>query len=96
MFSLNLTENFKQKFERLAKNNAVLRKKTEKTLLLLSRNPLYNSLKTHKVETKKIGVKFSSVVSGDIRIIWDYGKFGVFILDILDIGGHSGKNKIYK
>lgn len=96
MFSLNLTNYFKHKYDRITTKNVLLKKKTEKTLLLLSKNPLHNSLKTHKVESKKFEVKFSSIVSGDIRVIWDYGEKGLSVLDILDMGGHSGGGKVYK
>ncbi len=39
---------------------------------------------------------FSSRVNSDLRIIWDYSNNIPQVLDLIDIGGHSGKNKVYK
>lgn len=61
----------------------------------LAENPNNPSLKSHKVDTPKFGKAYSSRVTGDLRIIWEYSKGGFQILDLLDIGGHSGKGGVY-
>ncbi|MFW6283344.1 MAG: hypothetical protein ACOC1P_04805 [Minisyncoccales bacterium] len=60
----------------------------------MSKNPFYPSLKSHKVNIKK-GFVFSSKITSDVRIIWDYHNKKANILDILDIGGYEGKDKVY-
>ncbi len=39
------------------------------------------------------GEVFSSRVNGNLRIIWIFWTTGKVVLDI---GGHSGKNKVYR
>ena len=94
-FELNFNPDFKKSFKRFKKNNLRLAHKIEKILVLLKQNPFYNSLISHRVATTKYGICQSSRVTSDLRILWEYNKSGMRILDILDIGGHSGKNKVY-
>lgn len=88
-----VTEEFQRKYLKLIKNNNLLREKYKKAIQLLSTNPHPNSLKSHKVVLRSIGEAFSSRISGDLRIIWIWGKDNTIYL--LDTGGHSGKNKVY-
>ncbi len=77
------------------KNNSDLKSKTILTFEYLQVNPFLSNLKTHKVNSKiKKGV-FSSRISGDIRIIWEFSETKVEVLDLLDIGGHSGSKGVY-
>jgi len=39
---------------------------------------------------------YSSKVTGDLRIIWNFDKNNNLFLILLDLGGHEGKNKVYK
>ncbi len=65
--------------------------KVSKTLTSISKDPMNPSLRSHKV-----GNYWSSRVTGDIRIIWEYGNDDkVNVIEILDVGGHSGSNKVY-
>lgn len=59
-------------------------------------DPKAPSLKSHMVNSSRHGKRWSSRVTGDLRIIWDFNKDKINILDILDLGGHSGKNKVYR
>lgn len=69
-------------------------------LKLLGQDPWEPSLKSHKVTTDLFGKVFSSSITGDIRIIWRYGKTLEVIevlefqesLELLDIGSH---NEVY-
>jgi hypothetical protein len=65
-------------------------------LRLLKINPFSLSLKTHKVINKSSDLVFSSKATGDIRIIWNFSENEVHVIDILDIGGHEGCDKVYK
>ncbi len=95
MFKLFFSRLFLRKEKKLTQKNIVLRKKVDTALELLSENPQNPILKSHKIVRRNGEYAISSSVSGDIRIIWEYRKNEAFILDILDIGGHSGSKKVY-
>jgi len=59
-------------------------------------DPFQDCLKSHKVNTKLNGIRWSSRVTGDIRIIWDFESGLVNVINIFNIGGHSGQSKVYK
>jgi len=96
MRDLILLNSFKKSYKKIVKNNRKLKIKVEKTLNLLKTNFSYPSLRTHKANTIKYGLKFSSSVTDDIRIIWDFDKNNNLVIRALDIGKHSGKFRIYK
>ncbi len=96
MFDLLTTKDFDKTYVIITKGDQKLQKRIQKVLKLLEQNPSYPSLKTHKVTTKNYGDKWSSWVTGDIRIIWDYDRENRLIILLLDIGGHSGTHKVYK
>jgi len=39
---------------------------------------------------------YSSRLTNDLRIIWNFENGKTKVLDVFDIGGHSGKSKVYK
>jgi mRNA-degrading endonuclease YafQ of YafQ-DinJ toxin-antitoxin module len=65
-----------------------------KVLSNLIENPFLYSLGTHRVNTPKWGRVYSSRVTKDIRIIWDFKDKKLIIL-VLDIGGHEGSKSVY-
>ena len=95
MYDLNYSAKFKRKLKKLIRKNQFFQVKVRKVLSLMKTNPFLASLKSHKVNTEK-GESFSSLVTGDIRIIWKFNREEAEIVDITDIGGHSGKDKVYK
>ena len=95
MYFLNPSDYFLKKAKKLVQKNSDLSKKLKKTLLKMEMNPFDRSLKTHLVIRKNGKEGFSSFVSNDLRIIWEYKNQKQRIIDIVDIGGHSGKNKVY-
>jgi len=95
MFKLKFKKYFLKKEEKLTKNNTKLRKDVDKTIYLLAKNPNNPILKSHKIIRKNGQNAFSSKVDNNFRIIWNYQKNEAQILDIIDIGGHSGKDKVY-
>jgi mRNA-degrading endonuclease YafQ of YafQ-DinJ toxin-antitoxin module len=96
MYILKPTKYFSKKLAKFLKQNSLLKIKVAQSLKLLENNPLDTKLKTHKVNTPKFGDSNSSTVTGDIRIIWIYGNGSeVKILELLDIGGHSGNKGVY-
>ena len=95
-YDLSPTPYFKKKYVKLIKNNQELKNKISKTFEFLQDNPFLPNLKTHKVDSKVKNGVFSSRITGDLRIVWEFSAEEVNILDLLDIGGHSGTNKVYK
>ena len=96
MFTLNFNGKFLRKEKKLTKNNPRFKKAVSKAIELLADNPDNPILKSHKVKDKSGNPAFSSRVTGDIRIIWNYNKNEINVIDVLDIGGHEGKDKVYK
>lgn len=95
MFTLDFSDTFKVRVEKLTAKDLPLKKKTIKALTILTSNPKHRSLRSHKVTTKDFGEKWSSWVTGDIRIIWDYHPAENQVIQVFSIGGHSGKDKVY-
>jgi mRNA-degrading endonuclease YafQ of YafQ-DinJ toxin-antitoxin module len=97
MYVLSPAKNFLRKAKKLIAKNNSLKVSLENALSALEENPRDKKLKSHKVVAAYDGkTAFSSSVTGDIRIIWRYQEDAVYVLDLLDIGGHSGNQKVYK
>jgi mRNA-degrading endonuclease YafQ of YafQ-DinJ toxin-antitoxin module len=88
-FIVHLSTNFDKKFKKLVKSNKALKKEIFKSLETLSSDPFYSSLRTHKVFHRVYGLSFSSRITGDIRIIWDFDDNNTMVIIALDIGGHD-------
>ncbi len=97
MFDINFSKYSRKKAEKLVSKSKELRQKLGQTLIILSETPFDLALKTHKVNSKKFGERYSSRLTGDLRIIWDFDKDTrlVKIIMIQDIGGHSGNKGVY-
>ena len=96
MFTLKITETFASTCEKIAADNDALNKRIKVTLQKLALNPAHPSLQSHKVNTRNYGIRWSSWVTGDLRIIWDYDGEQRLVIIVLDIGTHSGAEKVYK
>lgn len=98
MYKIEQSNYFLKKAKKLLKSNEKMILLVADTIEDLCKNPKNPSLFSHKVDTPKFGLCFSTRVSGDIRIIWRYKKEtgAIEILELLDIGGHSGGGKVYK
>lgn len=81
---------FQKDFIKLTKKNLNLQERISKTLKQLRNDPFHPGLRTHKADTKEYGYRFSSRVTGDLRIIWDLE--GTQIIILLALRGHD----IYK
>ncbi len=95
MYKINIKPSFDKSYKKLVKKNDELKIKIQKIFELLAEDPKYPSLHSHKVQTPDFGEKWSSRVSGDIRIIWDFDENNNLVILVLDIGGHSGGGKVY-
>jgi mRNA-degrading endonuclease YafQ of YafQ-DinJ toxin-antitoxin module len=80
MFKAEFSKNFKKQYSKLIKNNVNLKKRIDVALLKLCENP--------ETISHKVGQYWSSRVTADIRIIWEY-KRGELVLLLLKIGGHD-------
>ena len=95
MYTLNPSKSFLKKLAKLVLKDQDLEAKIEKVLDFLTVDPQSPQLKSHKVITKHSLKAYSSRITGDLRIIWDYNESDILILDLLDIGGHSGSKGVY-
>jgi len=94
-YAIQFTPNFIKKYNKIQKYDSKLYKRIENVLVILSDNPQHNSLRSHKVTLSDGREVFSSKITGDIRIIWNYSNITPVII-MYTIGGHSGKNKVYR
>ena len=96
MYILRFASSFSSSYKALIKGNQKFEKRVEKALRLLKNDPFYPSLKSHKVNTRHFGQKWSSFITGDLRIIWDFNETGQQIIILLAITKHSGSHREYK
>ena len=95
MYKLKETTQFVRKYKKLVSKNEDFKNRILKTLEILSNNPWYKGLKTHRIYSKKYEKVYSTFVTSDIRLVWAFYNNELIIL-LLDIGGHSGKHSVYK
>lgn len=96
MYVLHFSNTFAPSYKALIKDNEELEKRTEKALRLLKNDPFYPSLQSHKVNTRNFGEKWSSFITGDLRIIWDFDETEKQIILLFAITKHSGSHREYK
>jgi mRNA-degrading endonuclease YafQ of YafQ-DinJ toxin-antitoxin module len=95
MYKLKQSKSFYRAAYKLIKLRRISFSLFEERLRILSINPFDKNLKTHKVNSKKIGLAYSSSLNADIRIIWSFDQEENLCIHLLDIGGHSGSNSVY-
>lgn len=95
MFRLDFDDSFIKNYKKLIKGNKPLEQKVEKALNLLMQDPKHPSLKSHLVISKFGESIWSSWVSGDVRIGWQYDSDKILTIYIVTIGKHSGSTRIY-
>jgi mRNA-degrading endonuclease YafQ of YafQ-DinJ toxin-antitoxin module len=96
MTELKFQSRFHRIVKKYVKKNNSLEPKILQSLQLLKKNQFHRKLKTHSVISSYDKKKaYSSSVTGDLRIIWEYENKQAKIIDIVDIGGHSGNKKVY-
>ena len=97
MFDVRFEKYALKKLRKLLKKNPGLQSKIDLAYERLGANPFDPPLNTHKVNSKNFGFKYSSSITADLRFIWDFdeGTEELEIIEIVDIGGHSGNNSVY-
>jgi addiction module RelE/StbE family toxin len=64
------TKTFVRAYRRMAQHDLQLRKRIEKTLLILIHDPMHPSLRTHKLKGELAGV-WACSVDYDVRILFE-------------------------
>ena len=95
MYRLDFTPQFRERVDKLTKRNLQLKKRLKVNLTKLQEDPKHGSLESHLVETKNYGKQWSSSITGDLRIIWDYSPDEPSVIILVDFGGHTGKHAVY-
>ena len=94
MHILRFLDSFSPTYKAIIKGDQ--EKRTKKALNLLRQEPFYPSLKTHRVNTRTFGKRWSSWITGDIRIIWDFDQKENMIIILFAIVSYSGTHREYK
>ncbi|OGH18960.1 MAG: hypothetical protein A2868_03835 [Candidatus Levybacteria bacterium RIFCSPHIGHO2_01_FULL_40_15b] len=90
------TPAFDETYKKLIKGAQDKEKRTKKAIKLMRTDPFYPSLKSHKVNTRNFGQKWSSFITGDLRIIWDFDEAKKKIILLFAVTKHSGSHREYK
>ncbi len=96
MYVLRFLNSFKPTYKALVKGDQEKEKRTKKALNLLRQEPFYSSLKSHKVNTRSYGERWSSWITGDLRIIWDFDEEEEMKIILFAIVTHTGTHRGYK
>lgn len=97
MYVLTPNTNFLRKAGKLYRANPRLKNRIEKALAALKQHPFAPNMKTHNVIAKYDGGPAkSSFVTKDLRVVWRFDKDQIRLINLIDIGGHSGGRKVYK
>ena len=89
------TPTYDESYKKLVKGDQEKVKRTKKAVKLMRIDPFYPSLKSHKVNTRNFGEKWSSWITGDLRIIWDFDEGEKQIILLFAITKHSGSHREY-
>ena len=98
-YQLDYTETFVKSIKKLSGKKPLdikLKKALEKCLITLADNPKSPGLNSHIVDSLDKKDVWSSWVTGDIRIIWEYNENKTLSIFLIRVGGHSGRNSVYK
>ncbi len=96
MYTPISTPTYDESYKKLIKGHREKEKRAKKAVKLMSIDPFYPSLKSHKVNTRTFGKKWSSRIASDLRIIWDFDETEEKIIILLAITKHSGSHREYK
>ena len=94
-YDIQTSTRFAKDYKKYCKKNKNFKSIITSVVKTLSYDPHYYALKTHKVNTRIWGNVYSSRLTGDLRILWKFSAEKIDIL-LLELGGHSGKNSVYR
>lgn len=96
MYVFLFAHSFRPTYQSLIKGIKDNEKRTNKALKLLKSDPFYPSLKSHKVKTRSFGERWSSWITGDLRVIWDFDPDEKERIILFAIVTHTGTHREYK
>ena len=96
MFTLRPSPRYRRNLKKLVRKDKALAERVRSVLTRLAANPRDPSLRSHKVTADDSTTAFSSEVTGNLRILWRYAGDQVDVIDLVNIGGHSGAGKVYR
>lgn len=96
MYTPFSTPTFDKAYKKIIKGDLEKEKRTKKAIKLMRTDPFYPSLKSHKVKTRNFGEKWSSWITGDLRIIWDFDPEEKMKIMLFVIVTHTGAHREYK
>lgn len=96
MYIPTSTSTFDKSYKKLMKGDFEKEKRTKKAVKLMRIDPFYPSLKSHKVNTRSSGKRWSSWITGDLRIIWDFDPEEKMRIILFAIVTHTGTHREYK
>ena len=96
MFTLRPLSRYRRNLKKLIQKDRALAERVRRVLIRLATDPRDPSLRSHKVTADDGATAFSSEITGDLRLIWRYAEDEVDIIDLVNIGGHSGAKKVYQ
>ena len=96
MYTPVSTSTFDGGYKKIIKGDQEKEKRTKKTIKLMLTDPFYPSLKSHKVNTRSFGERWSSWITSDLRIIWDFDSEEKMRIILFAIVTHSGTHREYK
>lgn len=96
MYSVISLPKYDEAYKKLVKGDREKEKRAKKAVKLMRIDPFYPSLKSHKVITKHFRKCWSSWITGDLRIIWNFDTDNRISIYLLTIAVHSGTHKEYK
>jgi len=83
---------FLRDYKKYRRDNAV-KKQVRQVFKLLKQNPFKSQLRTHRVNVPSLGFIYSSRVTGDIRLLWEFDEENHLVIIALRLRGHDN---IYK
>jgi mRNA-degrading endonuclease YafQ of YafQ-DinJ toxin-antitoxin module len=95
VYTLRFEKQFNKVFIKNFKNDKILTKALAKAISNLRTDPFHPSLKFHKVDIIDKREVFSSRVTGDWRLIWNFDEDDKMIVICLKLGTHGGANQAY-
>lgn len=96
MYTPVSTLTFDEAYKKIIKGDQEKEKRTKKTIKLMRTNPFYPSLKSHKVNTRRFGERWSIWITPDLRIIWDFDPEEKMRIILFSIITHTGTHREYK
>ncbi len=88
-YQIGTAGSFDSAYNKLVKNNKQLVKKFDKAKDQLSIDPFYPSLNTHKIYLSNGNFYYSSWVTGNIRIFWQFNEENKLVILLYETGGHD-------